>query len=141
TLEARVRVVADDALEADNEVSLVLGHGDALQLLLVNGDPHPASREDELFYAARALSLLTENQLAMRIQTVDPLSFDHARLDDSDVIVLANVAAPGASISEKLVEFVHGGGGLIVSAGTRIDSALYNARFASLLPGHIRGSA
>ena len=141
TLEARVRIVADDALAEDNEVSVVLGHADALQLLLVNGDPHPASRADELFYASRALALLSENQLAMRVQTVDPMSFEHARLEDSDVIVLANVAAPGPGVAEKLVEFVQAGGGLIVAAGTRLDSALYNARLSALLPGHIRGSA
>lgn len=141
TLEARVRVVVDDALAEDNQVSLVLGHADALQLLLVNGDPHPSSRADELFYASRALSLLSESQLSMRVQTVDPLSFEHARLEDSDVIVLANVAAPGPGVSERLVEFVQAGGGLIVSAGTRMESAQYNARLASLLPGHLRGSA
>jgi len=141
TLEARVRIVADDALAEDNEMSVVLGHADALQLLLVNGDPHPSSRADELFYASRALALLSENQLAMRVQTVDPMSFEHARLEDSDVIVLANVAAPGPGAAERLVEFVQAGGGLIVAAGTRIDSALYNARLSALLPGHIRGSA
>lgn len=141
TVEARVRIVAEDALSDDNTVSVVLGHADALQLLLVNGDPRPASRADELFYASRALSLLSENQLAMRVQTVDPLSFEHARLDDSDVIVLANVAAPGPDIAERLVEFVEAGGGLIVAAGTRIDSAQYNARLSRLLPGHIRGTS
>jgi hypothetical protein len=141
TLEARVRIAVDDALAADNQVSVVLGHADALQLLLVNGDPHPSSRADELFYASRALGLLSETQLSMRVQTVDPLSFEHARLDDSDVIVLANVAAPGPGISERLVEYVQAGGGLIIAAGTRLDGAMYNARLAAILPGHIRGSA
>jgi hypothetical protein len=141
TLEARVRIVADDALAEDNQVSVVLGHADALQLLLVNGDPHPSSRADELFYVSRALALLSENQLSMRVQTVDPMSFEHARLEDSDVIVLANVAAPGPGAAERLSEFVQAGGGLIVAAGTRLDSALYNARLSTLLPGHIRGSA
>ena len=141
TLEARVRIVADDALAADNQVSVVLGHADALQLLLVNGDPQPSSRADELYYASRALSLLSEHQLPMRVQTVDPVSFEHARLEDSDVIVLANVAAPGPAAAERLVEFVRAGGGLIVSAGTRMDAAAYNARLSAILPGHVRGTA
>jgi hypothetical protein len=141
TIEARVHIVANDALADDNQVSLVLGHADALQLLLVNGDPHPSSRADELFYTSRALALLSENQLSMRVQTVDPMSFEHARLEDSDVIVLANVAAPGPGAAERLTEFVQAGGGLIIAAGTRLDSTLYNARLAALLPGHIRGSA
>ncbi|HET8934335.1 MAG TPA: VWA domain-containing protein, partial [Polyangiales bacterium] len=141
TLEARVRIVADDALLVDNQVSVVLGHADALQLLLVNGDPRPSSRADELYYASRALTLLSETQLAMRVQTVDPMSFEHARLDDSDVIVLANVAAPGPGIAEQIVEFVEAGGGLIIAAGSRIDAAQYNARLSALLPGHIRGSS
>lgn len=141
TLEARVRIIADDALEADNQVSIVLGHGDSLQLLLVNGDPRPATRADELFYASRALSLLSAGPLAMRIQTVDPLSFGHARLSDSDVIVLANVSSPGAELADALVDFVRDGGGLIIAAGSRLDPSAYNARLEALLPGHLRGAA
>jgi hypothetical protein len=140
TLEARVRVVVDDALAADNQVSVVLGHADALQLLVVNGDPRPASRTDELFYAGRALALLSDGQLSMRVQTADPLSFEHSDLTDVDVIIMANVTAPDAALAKRLVEYVHNGGGLIVAAGSRMDATLYNARLEAVLPAHLRGT-
>jgi len=141
TREARVRVVADDDLPADNQTSIVLGHADALALLLVNGDPRPATRADELYYAARALALLGDTQLAMRVQTVDPLSFERTDLRSSDVVVLANVAAPSSALAARLLEFVRAGGGVIIAAGSRIEAARYNAQLSALLPSHIRGSA
>ena len=141
TVEARIRIVADDDLTADNQTSIVLGHADSLALLLVNGDPRPATRADELYYASRALGLLAETQLAMRIQTVDPLSFERTDLRASDVVVLANVAAPSVTLAGRLAEFVRGGGGLVVTGGSRIESARYNAQLSAVLPSHIRGSA
>ena len=141
TTEARVRIVADDDLAADNQTSIVLGHADSLSLLVVNGDPRPATRADELYYASRALALLADTQLAMRAQTVDPLSFERTDLRTSDVVVLANVTAPSAALAARLTEFVRGGGGLIIAAGSRIESARYNAQLSALLPTHIRGSA
>jgi len=139
--QAQVRLVADDALQADNQVSIVLGDADALQLLLVNGDPQPASRGDELYYVTRALSLLPAGQLALRVQTVDALSLEHVDLSASDVILLANVAAPSPPLARRITEFVQAGGGLIVAAGSHVEAAPYNARLGSVLASHIRGSA
>jgi hypothetical protein len=141
SVEARVRIAADDALSADNQVSLVLGHADALQVLMVNGDPRPSSRGDELYYASRALALLPESELSLRVQSVDPISFEHADLNASDVIVLANAPVPSAELAARLTEFVRSGGGLIVAAGARVEAAGYNAQLGALLPNHVSGVA
>jgi hypothetical protein len=139
--QAHIRLIADDALAADNQVSLVLGDSDALRLLLVNGDPRPSSRSDELYYVTRALTLLPSTQLSLRVQAVDALSFEHVDLDASDVILLANAPVPSPELAERLSGFVQAGGGLIITAGSRVEAAAYNARLGQLLPSHIRGNA
>lgn len=139
SVEVKIRLVVDDALEADNLDTLVLGHADALQLLLVNGDPRPSNRGDELFYASRALELLPEDQLSLRVQSVDALGFEHVDLKASDVVVLANAPPPSPGLAQKLVEFVRGGGGLIIAAGTHVEAAPYNALLGPVLPSHIQG--
>jgi len=138
---AQVHVVADDALDTDNRAFLVLGDADALQLLLVNGDPRPANRGDELYYVTRALSLMPGTELALNVQTADALSFEHAALDAQDVIVLANMPAPSSAIAKRLIEFVETGGGLIVTGGSHVEASAYNARLGPVLPSHLRGTA
>jgi hypothetical protein len=141
SVEALVRIATDDALAADNRASLVLGHADALQVLMVNGDPRPSSRSDELYYVSRALALLPDSQLSLRVQTVDPISFEHADLGASDVIVLANAPVPSSELAARLLEFVRNGGGLIVAAGARVEAAGYNALLGAVLPNHVSGIA
>jgi hypothetical protein len=141
TTQASVRVIHDDALAADNQASIVLGDADAVRLLLVNGDPQPSSRNDELYYVTRALSLMPPLELTLHTQTVDALSLAHVDLSGSDVVLLANVPAPEAGLAKRLVSFVEAGGGLIIAAGSRVDAAAYNARFSSILPSHVRGTA
>ena len=141
TTQAVVRIVSDDALAADNQASIVLGDADAVRLLLVNGDPQPASRNDELYYVTRALALMPPLELTLHTQTVDALSLAHVDLSGSDVVILANVPAPEAALAKRLVDFVEAGGGLIIAAGPRVDAAAYNARLGGVLPSHVRGSA
>jgi hypothetical protein len=137
--EARVRLIADDALDADNQVSVLLGHTTGVSVLLVNGDPHPASRSDELYYVTRALALVPDALLALHTQSVDPLSFEHVPLTDIDVVVLANAPPPSEALAGRLLQFVRQGGGIIVAAGSRVDPLRYNALLGGLLASHIRG--
>jgi hypothetical protein len=134
----RLHIAANDALEADDDYWLSLGHADAVRVLLVNGDPRPESRSDELYYVTRALALVPEQLLALRVWSVDPLSFEHTDLTAQDVVVLANAPAPSDALSTRLLEFVRRGGGLIVAGGARVDAARYNAQFGNLLASHIR---
>jgi antitoxin (DNA-binding transcriptional repressor) of toxin-antitoxin stability system len=140
-VEARLRLVGDDASAADNERSIVLGREGTTRILLVNGDPRPAERSDELYYATRALSLLPESVLSLRVRSIDALSLEHADLHDDDVIVLANAPTPSDATARHLIEFVEAGGGLIIAAGSRVDPNGYNAQLGPILPSHIRANA
>jgi hypothetical protein len=137
---ARIRLITDDALAADNEAGVVLARADAVRVLMVNGDPRPASREDELYYALRALTLVPEAWLALSVRSVDPLAVERSQLRDADVVVLANVPAPEPAFAQELQRFVESGGGLIVTGGHRVDAQRYNAVLGSVLATHIIGT-
>jgi hypothetical protein len=137
---ARVRLIADDALATDNEAGVVLARADAVRVLMVNGDPRPASREDELYYALRALTLVPESWLALSVRSVDPMAVERSQLRDADVVVLANVPAPEPAFAQELQRFVASGGGLIVTGGHRVDAQRYNAVLGSVLATHIIGT-
>lgn len=137
---ARVRLIAEDALAADNELGVLLARADAVRVLMVNGDPRPSSRDDELYYALRALTLVPDAWLALSLRNVDPLSMERAQLRDVDVVLLANVPAPEPSLAQELARFVQSGGGLIVTAGHRVDAQRYNAVLGSILATHIIGT-
>jgi hypothetical protein len=138
---ARIRLVVDDALAADNEAGVVLARADAVRVLMVNGDPRPASREDELYYAQRALTLVPDQWLALSIRTVDPLAVERSQLREADIVVLANVPAPESAFAQELQRFVESGGGLIVTGGHRVDAQRYNAMLGQVLATHIIGAS
>lgn len=137
---ARVRLIADDALSADDEQGVLLARADAVRVLLVNGDPRPSSREDELYYALRALTLVPDAWLALSLRSVDPLSMERTQLRDVDVVLLANVPAPEPGLAQELLRFVQSGGGLIITGGHRVDAQRYNAVLGPVLATHIIGS-
>ena len=133
-----LRIESVDALDADNVAGVMLRASDALQVMLVNGDPHPASERDELYYAQNALRLAPEAQGSFVLRTVDASGLAKYELGQSDVIVLANAPAPDPVIAERLVGFVERGGGLIVAGGEQVDARAYNARLGKALPCRIR---
>jgi hypothetical protein len=135
---ALVRIEAVDALDADNVAGVLLRSSDALQVMLVNGDPHPASSRDELYYAQNALRVAPEAQGAFALRTVDASGLAKYELGQTDVIVLANAPVPDPAIAERLVRFVQQGGGLVVAGGDQVDARAYNLRLGEVLPCRIR---
>lgn len=132
---ALLRIEVDDSLVEDNETGVLLRRTDALHVMLVNGDPHPASTDDELYYAHSALRL---SPLPLSVRSVDANSLVQHDLTRIDVLVLANVEAPPPEVVSRLTEFVEGGGGLIVSAGDNVAPRRYNAVLGTILPTRIR---
>lgn len=132
-----LRIGPPDSLAADNRTQRLLGQASGVRILLVNGDPHPGSRDDELYYAARALSLVPSTLATFRVRTIDGASLAHEDLSQNDVVVLANVAAPPVTTVAKLQAFVEAGGGVLITAGDHLESQAYNTRLEALLPGHI----
>ena len=102
-------IEANDALEADNTAGVLLRASDALQVMLVNGDPHPASIHDELHYAARALRLSAEESGGLAVRAIDASALAKYDLTQIDVFVFANAEAPDPAVAERLERFVQAG--------------------------------
>jgi hypothetical protein len=134
---ALLRINAVDAIEADNTAGLLLRPSDAVQVMLVNGDPRPASIEDELHYAMRALRLSAETEGALALRAVDASALAKYDLTQVDVLVLANASAPDPAVAERIVRFVQQGGGLIVASGDNVRAHEYNAALSAVLPCRI----
>ncbi|MDD9934618.1 MAG: BatA and WFA domain-containing protein [Myxococcales bacterium] len=135
---ALLRIESSDGLVDDNVIGVLLRRADAVQVMLVNGDPHPASSEDELFYAQSALRLLPGSAGILSVRAVDADALGKYDLATVDVVVLANVSAPGPQLARRLREFVERGGGLLVTAGKNVRPRAYNAALGEVLPCRLR---
>jgi hypothetical protein len=135
---ALLHIDASDVLEADNSAGVLLRPSDAVQVMLVNGDPHPASSRDELYYALRALRLSSGVEGGMGVRVVDANALAKYDLAQVDGVVLANADAPDGATAARLLRFVRQGGGLIVAAGDRVQARAYDAALSELLPCRIR---
>ena len=105
---------------------------DAIQVMLVNGDPHPASIEDELHYATRALRLSADTHGALGLRAVDASALAKYDLTQVDVLVLANAEAPEPAVAERITRFVQQGGGVIIAAGDHVQALANYQRSLSL---------
>jgi len=135
---ASVIIEHEDALPLDNKAGVLLRRTDALHVMLVNGDPHPASRADELFYALPALRLTPAETATFSLRTIDASALEKHDLTQTDVIVLANVAPPSAAWVERIAEFVIQGGGLLIAPGDHINPRAHQQTFSTLLPCSMR---
>jgi len=138
---ALVRIDAADAIDIDNLGGVLLGPSNALQVMLINGDPAPGSDDDELHYAQQALRLAPISEGAMAIRAVDVDTLAKYDLSQVDVVVLANVKTPEPAVAQRLVTFVKRGGGLIIAGGDHVQAKSYDAALAEVLPCKLRARA
>jgi hypothetical protein len=138
---ALLTIEASDALEPDNGAGVLLRPSNAVQVMLVNGDPQPASDRDELHYAQSALRLSASTDGNLGLRSVDASTLGKYDLTQVDVLVLANVAAMPEAEAARIVRFVRQGGGLIIAGGDRVSPKQYNAVLGELLPCQIRARA
>ncbi len=111
-----------------------------LRVLLVNGDPRTVRYEDELFYLAAALRPGDRSDSGAVLTAVTGDELAEQRLDEIDVIVLANVSALSRETVGRLRQWVEAGGGLLLTAGDNIDVKEYEERMGPLLPQNLSGS-
>jgi hypothetical protein len=126
TIEIRA---AGDALEVDNSRWLVARVRQALHVLVVDGDPSSEPFRSETDYLRIALAPSRNDDGAYDLVRVDARSeadLLEERLDDWDLVVLANVAQVSPTEAKVLGEFVRRGGGLLLFLGSRVDLAGYN---------------
>lgn len=123
-----------DALELDDRRWLSVEVADEVRTLLVNGDPRTIEHEDELHYLATALRPgdLGDSRIALTILAPDALAA--ARLEEQDVVVLANVAHLDEKAVAALARWVGQGGGLFITLGDASRADAWDGAMAALLP-------
>lgn len=142
---ATVRLdLPDDPLPIDDERHVWLTADEAVEVVVVNGDPSELRAHDEVFFLATALAVNDRDQ-RLRVTSLAPDQLE-ARvrergaksLADIDVLVLANVRAPAEDIAPTIVERVAQGMGLWITVGDRVETEAYNDRLGDLLPLRLR---
>jgi hypothetical protein len=141
-VRATVRLLEreQDPLPIDDRRHLWLAASEAVEVLIVNGDPSETRANDEIFFLSTAIGASDLDQsIKLRGLALDQLedrlrTEKAAALDGIDVLVLANVRAVSAELAPLLAERVDAGMGLWITVGDRVSASEYNTRFADLLP-------
>ena len=117
---ARVTLPPDD-LAADNQRDVLLVGDAALRIAIINGDPRPVPREDEVFFVTQALRLGSDRG-DVEVDVIALTDAGDTAWQRYDAIVLANVAELSADVARALDERVREGAGLLVTAGDALPA-------------------
>jgi hypothetical protein len=137
--------VADDPLPSDDSRHLWLSADDAIEVVIVNGDPSELRAHDEVWFLSTAAGVDEVSQ-RLRLRSLAPDQLDSQVREqgtsrafrDVDVLVLANLRAPPPDVAPTIVQQVRSGMGLWITMGDRVQPEAYNARFDELLPLRMR---
>lgn len=136
--------VSDDPMPSDDTRHLWISADDAIEVVIVNGDPSELRAHDEVWFLSTAVGVDdTARRLHLRSLAPDQLE-SHVREQGArafrnvDVLVLANLRAPSPDVAPVIVEQVRRGMGLWITVGDRVQAEAYNARFDELLPLRMR---
>lgn len=127
-----------DGLEADNRRLVRLSGGDVARVALINGAPRPVPREDEVFFAERALKIGAERVGAVAVDVLAPERIDGETLGRYDAMVLANVAELTPLQEREIGELVDRGAGLLITSGEAAQERL-DGWLTTLLPHPVAG--
>lgn len=105
--------------------------------LIVDGAPSGLPKEDEVFYLKRALATGAKDQPRPKVIVADELAAED--LSKYRVLILAGVSSLSGELGQRIVEFVEGGGGLLITATENLDVDQYNAVLGRILPRALRG--
>ena len=122
SLEAKLMSNGDD-LDADNGRFAVVNIKETVRVLCVNGNSSGEigrNVRSAVYYAVRALRLKSSaEEAAVEVTQINAIDLpQEERLDDFNIVVLANHANPDPSTVGRLHGFAERGGGLILFAGT-----------------------
>lgn len=123
--------IPDDELAVDNKRYFMLQSLKAIKVHCVNGEPG-AQNNSETFFLKRAIEV---GNAAVPIDMTESTNLPNTEaLSDYDVVILANVPSLTAAAAQRLKTYVGAGGGLIVTAGERVDSTAYQQTLDDLMP-------
>ncbi len=118
-----------DHLEIDNRRYFRLQSLESIKVHCVNGEPGRHPYENETFFLEAAL------QPGVQIVAIDLTQSrqlpNALEISKYDVIILANVEKLTGAEAQSLRTFVGGGGGLIITAGDRMDLEAYRSRLGA----------
>lgn len=135
---------AANRLDQDDTFYFVVGARRAVQALVVNGAPRSPEWLDELFFMRAALATTAPGETPIEAHVIQASELTAARVDASDVVVLANVGELTKEQALLLEQFADRGGGLFVAAGdqwggeTPGSVGKVNESYGKLLPFPVR---
>ncbi|MEM9380793.1 MAG: BatA domain-containing protein [Planctomycetota bacterium] len=126
---AIVAALEGDRLAVDDERALVVHAPEPRDVLVVDGAPADRIEDDEVGYLLAVLEPPDDEFAAggaprspFRVRSIRPAELDgeDARIEEADVIVLANVPNVPRSAVQQIEERVAAGAGLFVTLGDRL---------------------
>ncbi len=138
-----------DHLPADDTRTIAFRGVKRVNVLLVDGEPGDKPRDSEVFFLRHAMTPVPRAEAPdylVQCTTIVPSDLTAQKLDDFQVIVLANVADFDDKSLGAMTQFVRSGGGVMVFPGGNTIARFYNERMsaAGFLPatlGDVRGDA
>lgn len=136
--------ISKDNLSEDNFRNIVVNVRPGIRVLCTTDSVNEglSNSTNGLFFLENALRLRSSNEEAgIQVTSVDSSDLTLEKLNDYDIIILANVSSPSIEIANRLKTFTENGGGLILFAGENINAEKYGQTFGttseSILPAII----
>jgi hypothetical protein len=126
--------IEDGTLARDDRHYFHLPRVGSSRVMIVDGDPGSSPSRSEAYFLERALA---PGGPGLALDVVAPLAMSRLAAGDYRVAWLLNVADPGPH-APALVDFVRGGGGLVLAMGDLVTPERYNGPLVSLLPAPLR---
>ena len=123
---------AGDAFPSDDRASFVIRVKPKIKVVLVNGSDDPDPKSNDGYFLRRAFAPSRES--IFQVTEVTPGSFADAALDDTGVVVLADVVTLDEEALKRLRTYVQGGGGVIFFPGTQTRPSTFNTLFGDVAP-------
>ena len=136
--------ISKDNLSEDNFRNIVVNVRPGIRVLCATDSVNEglSNSTNGLFFLENALRLRSSDEEAgIQVTSVDSSDLTLEKLNDYDIIILANVSSPSVEIANRLKTFIENGGGLILFAGENINAEKYGQTFGttseSILPAII----
>lgn len=115
---------------------------DRLNALIIDGDPQRSLVESETFFVTHALNPSGDSTRSLFLpEVILPGALGGVSLSNYQILILANLTRVAPQLVPELVEFVEGGGALIIFLGDKVIAADYNRELwdsgARILPARL----
>ncbi len=128
-------ILGDDGLPLDNRFYFTVNAPSPVRVLCVEERIRPDRPSEAAFYLSQALSLRQDPPVVVDVRTASALSgFDTSNYD---LVISANLGTLSRSAKNRLSEYVHSGGSLIIGLNSAVSPDIFNSSFGELLPGRI----